>query len=136
MSLRATWLHPDFVRAINFVDVVFYKNKKIRAKLREFLTAIKGDMGNQQVFDNAKDLLSEMVAMMGKELNFQFGHTEIKDTAYYPKGHAFMDESAVKLREKALAVLDGIRAPRRCSYANTNSAVCVPRESLTVSGAH
>src|SRR2546430_742530 len=45
ISLRATWIAPDFVRALNFVDVVFYGNKLIRDKRTELLSHIKTKTG-------------------------------------------------------------------------------------------
>lgn len=35
MSLRGATLAPDFVRALNYIDVVFYKNQKVLLLLSE-----------------------------------------------------------------------------------------------------
>ncbi len=111
MSFRATWVAPDFVRAMNFVDVVFHKNADVRAKRKEWLASIRNrnlDGSPIQVdWNKAEDLFAELLDLMGKELGYDFAHTEIKDTAYYPEGHEKMDRAAIELREKGLAVLEG-----------------------------
>jgi hypothetical protein len=115
ISNRATWIAQDFVRAMNYVDVIFYKNAPVRAKRAELLSHIKKttkpDGTVEQVdWDKAADLCAEMLDLMGKELGFDFSHTQIKDSAYYPVGHEKMDKAAFDLREKGLAILEG-RAP-------------------------
>src|SRR5437016_977421 len=37
MSLRAAALSPDYVRALNYIDVVFYKNEKVRERWKTLL---------------------------------------------------------------------------------------------------
>jgi len=112
MSCRATWIAADFVRAMNFIDVVFYKSEQVRAKRAELMAQIKKATGPdgalvQFEWDRAVDFFAEMLDLMGKELGFDFEHTQIKDTAYYPVGHEKLDKAAFDLREKGLAVLEG-----------------------------
>jgi hypothetical protein len=79
MGLRATWLNPNFVQAINLVDTVFYNNSEVRDKRREFLGVITVASGRElssQEFEKSKDLIAEMLAKMGKELGFKFDHTQ------------------------------------------------------------
>ena len=52
-------------------------------------------------------LVAEMLAKMGNELGFEFDHTEIKDTGYYPLAFEKFETDALALREKGLAVLEG-----------------------------
>jgi len=114
-SNRAAWYNVDFVRAMNLVDVVFYQNKDIRDKRTKLMAHIKKTTTADGVilpveWDVAKDQFAEMLDLMGKELGYEFEHTEIKDSAYYPVAHEKMDRAAIELREKGLAVLEG-RAP-------------------------
>jgi hypothetical protein len=44
---------------------------------------------------------------LGAELGFEFDHTQIKDTGYYPLAFEKLDNAAFALREKGLAVLEG-----------------------------
>jgi hypothetical protein len=112
MSFRATWIAPGFVRALNSVNVVFYDNKGVTDKLQELVSTLvlagnAGDNFPPELLDKCKDLLAEMLAKMGKELGFEFDHTQIKDTAYYPRGHEILAASEFALREKGIAVLEG-----------------------------
>jgi len=112
MSLRATWVHAEFVRAMNYVDVVFHKDTAIRDKRKDLMTHIaakrKDDGSLEPIdWDKAEDLLAEMLDLMGKQLGYKFEHTQIKKTAYYPSAHGKLDEAALVLREKGIAVLEG-----------------------------
>jgi hypothetical protein len=112
MSLRATWVHVDFVRAMNFVDVIFHKDKAIRDKRKDLMTHILAKRKDDGTFERidwnrAEDLLAEMLDLMGKQLGYTFEHTQIKQTAYYPVAHGKLDELALTLREKGIAVLEG-----------------------------
>jgi hypothetical protein len=110
MGLRASFVNPNFVQAINLVDTVFYGNSEVRAKRKEFLTLVTGVKGRDltlQEIDKIKDLIAEMLAKMGKELGFEFDHTEIKDTGWYPIGFEIQENTAMALRKQGLAVLEG-----------------------------
>jgi hypothetical protein len=110
MGYRAMILNPNFVQAFNLVDVIFYKNDEVRKKRKEFLDVVTAAAGNNmtpQAVEKCKDLIAEMLAKMGSELGFEFDHTQIKDTGYYPVAFEKMDTAAIALREKGLAVLEG-----------------------------
>ena len=110
MAHRATVVNVNFVQAFNLIDAVYYKNGEVRAKRREFLAVVNAAQGRNmtpQEIERCKDLVAEMLAKMGSELGYDFDHTQIKDTGYYPVGFEKMDNAALALREKALAVLDG-----------------------------
>lgn len=103
MGHRAALVNQDFVRAFNIVDSVFYDHEEIRQKRSEFLRIVNGAAGREltpQEVDASKDLLSEMLAKMGKELGLVFDHTQIKDTGYYPAG-------LERLPAATLAVMEG-----------------------------
>lgn len=110
MAHRATPANANFVQAFNLIDAVFYDNQKVRAKRRECLTIINTPDGRDltpQEGERLKDLVAEMLSLMGSELGYRFGHTEIKDTGYYPQGIAKVETAQAALRNKILAVLDG-----------------------------
>jgi hypothetical protein len=126
-SNRATWANIDFVRAMNLVDVVFYKNRAVREKRAKLMTHIKKTTGADGIlqpvdWDKAKDVFAEMLDLMGKELGFDFEHTEIKDSAYYPVAHETLDRLAIEMREKAMEVLNGKRGLNVIVYAPANQA--------------
>jgi hypothetical protein len=101
MGLRASYyVNETAVQAFNLIDVVFYRSTDIREKRKEFLAIVNAsterDMTSEEI-DKTKDLMSEMLAKMGRELGFDFDHTQIKDLAYYPKGLMTMPEAILSV---------------------------------------
>ncbi len=112
MSLRALPLAPDYVRALNYIDVVFYKNAKVRERWKTLLGHFASDAykkaGEEQAaVDRARDLSAELMAEMAKDLGYEYDHTHIKENAYYPKAHGELESQTLQLLDKGTAVLDG-----------------------------
>ncbi len=122
MAHRATPVNANFVQAFNLIDAVFYDNGEVREKRRECLAIVTNASGPNLTVPEAerlKDRVAEMLSKMGLELGYEFDHTEIKDTGYYPVGFAQVDTATAALREKGLAVLEG---KARISVVVTNEA--------------
>ncbi len=110
MSYRALIVSPNFVQAFNLIDAVFYKNAEVRKKRKEFMDVVTAATGRDLTppeIEKAKDLVAEMLSKMGSELGYDFDHTQIKDTGFYPVALGRLDNAALALREKGLAVLEG-----------------------------
>jgi hypothetical protein len=112
MSNRATVIAPDFVRALNYIDVVFYKNDDVRAKWKALLTHYNSDLYKDEkagpmTYEKARDLTAELLTEMAKDLNYEFNYTHIKENAYYPRGHEEIERKTSQLREYGIAVLKG-----------------------------
>jgi len=111
MTNRAT-ITPDFVKALNFIDVVFYKNEVVRGKGKKLLTHLSSDAYKAQpiaeaTLEHTRDLLAELLVEMAKELGFGYDFTHIKENAYYPTALGTADAEQVQLRQKLIAALDG-----------------------------
>ena len=112
MSLRSAMLSPDFVRALNYIDVVFYKNQKVRERWKTLLShlaseAYKAAVIAPETIDKTRDFLAELLAEIAKDLHYQYDHTHIKENAYTPKWHGQIEEEAAALRQHGIAVLRG-----------------------------
>jgi uncharacterized protein DUF6680 len=110
MGLRPQILHVDFVKAFNMIDVVFYDNDDIRKGRKEFLnvvTAVQGRHFLPAEVEKGNDILAEMLAKMGKELGFEFDHTQIKNTGYLPQGFVDAQESLGEILQHGAAWLQG-----------------------------
>jgi uncharacterized protein DUF6680 len=110
MAHRATPVNANFIQAFNLIDAVFYDNGEVREKRRECLRIVTNASGPNLAPPEAerlKDLVAEMLSKMGSELGYDFDHTEIKDTGYYPVGLEKVDMEQAALRNKVLEVLDG-----------------------------
>lgn len=103
MGLRASYVNETFVQAFNLIDVLFYDDRSIRQKRKEFLVVVDGAKGREltnEELERCKDLISEILAKMGAKLGYAFDHTELKNTGYYPVG-------LMRLPTATLAVLEG-----------------------------
>lgn len=112
MNLRGAALAPDFVRALNYIDVVFHKNKKVRERWQTLLQHFTSDAYKPQNFgaqtiETSRDLLAELLAEMAKELDYRFDHTHIKNSAYYPAGHGQYETELQEIRQKSIEILKG-----------------------------
>jgi hypothetical protein len=111
MSLRAVPLNPDFIKAVNFIDVVFYNNKKIRDRWKAVLAHLSSDAYKPEnftpaAFERFRDLLAELLAEMAKDLGYNFDYTHIKENAWTPTLHGQEFEENIKLRKALLASFD------------------------------
>src|SRR2546422_4716771 len=51
MSMRGFPLNPDFIRAVNSIDVVFFKNQKIRDRWKDVLEHLSSDAYKPENFN-------------------------------------------------------------------------------------
>lgn len=112
MSLRGIPLNPEFVRAVNFIDVVFYKNQKVRDRWKDVLAhlssdAYKPENFTQQAFEKFRDLLSELLSEIAKDLGYEYDFTHFKERAWSPSWHVRADEEMAKLRKELLSAMEG-----------------------------
>jgi hypothetical protein len=112
MSMRRFNISPDFVKALNFIDVVFYKEKKVRNKWEKLLTHLSSDAHKTenltpQTLEHTRDLIAELLVEMAKALGFGYDYTHIKENAYYPMALSSADNETAQVRQKLIAALDG-----------------------------
>lgn len=112
MANRRIMLAPDFIRALNLTDVVFYKNKIIQERYRRLLAHMLRTEWEQTpvpdlILEQSRDLVAELLAEMAKELNFEFDHTQIKEGAYSPKMIFLKEELALTIQKGLASVLKG-----------------------------
>ncbi len=112
MSSRATVIAPDFVKALNYIDVVFYNNVEVRNRWKTLLDHFNSDMYKDpdsapKAFEKARDLTAELLAEMAKDLNYKYDYSHIKGNMYYPKGHGEIEQQTADLRQLGIAVMKG-----------------------------
>jgi len=100
MSLRGFNITPDFVKALNFIDVVFYRQQKVRSKWEKLLTHLSSDAHKTenltpQTLERTRDLIAELVEM-AKSLGFGCDYTHIKEKAYYPVALSSADNEMLR----------------------------------------
>ena len=112
MTMRGSSLSQDYVKALNFIDVVFYKNTMVREKWKKLLThlssaAYKAVPILPNTIERTRDLIAELLVEMAKDLGFGYDFTHIKDNAYYPQALVTADNDIFNMRQKVIAALDG-----------------------------
>ena len=95
--MRGFNVTPDFAKALNFIDVVFYKQKKVRDKWEKLLTHLSSDAHKTenltpQTLERTRDLIAELLVEMAKSLGFGLGRKRFRVNRRCPKleGSAFL----------------------------------------------
>jgi len=115
MSFRATALSPQFVQALNLIDVEFdaddEKEKAVRNAWKVLLDHF-GELANPKL-PNANEktatLTTNLLLAMGKSLGYDFDEVQIKKGAYYPMGLGNVEQEQHAVRRGVLDVLQGKR---------------------------
>jgi hypothetical protein len=113
MINRNTPLVPDFVRAANYIDVVFYDNEKIRGRWKTVLTHLSSDAYKPEnytpaAFERFRDLLAELLSEMAEDLGYKYDHTHIKENAWNPSQHGHEFEEKTRMRSAGVRLLEGL----------------------------
>ncbi len=98
MSTRATPISPLHVEALNTIDIVYNKDKKIidawKLLLDNFVNYPQDSNDPQYQVnliacaDKSKDMLIDLLAEMAESLNYDFDKVHLKRGAYIPQAHA------------------------------------------------
>jgi uncharacterized protein DUF6680 len=116
MSFRATPLAPQFVQALNLIDIEFdnknEKEKAVRTAWKILLDHF-GELAkpNQPADMNEKTatLTTNLLIAMGESLGYDFDEIQIKKGAYYPMGLGNVEQEQHAVRRGILDVLQGRR---------------------------
>ena len=116
MRLRAVRLTPEYVNALNMIDVVFKKRneseRKIRAKWLILMDHFYKDTSATDWDERATDLTIDLLDTMGKSLGYEFEPSHIKRNAYSPRLQATQFREQEELRKRLLEVFSGNRSIR------------------------
>ncbi|MGC1182221.1 DUF6680 family protein [Legionella sp.] len=123
METRAQPLSFEHVRALNKIDVAFYKDKSITQSwnnYRDHLNSFPKDAGEieQKIWTNEiPEKLVKMLFEMSKLLNYEFDEVLLKKGAYSPVAHGYLDSEQAIIR-KGLVELFAFRKPLAVSLVN------------------
>jgi hypothetical protein len=113
MRLRAVRLTPEYVNALNMIDVIFRKKNNSERKIREkWLTLMDHyykDTNAKDWDERATDLTIDLLDAMGKSLGYEFEPSHIKRNAYSPRLQAIQFNEQEELRKRLLEVFRGKR---------------------------
>jgi hypothetical protein len=111
MAYRATFLAPQFVQALNLIDVEFNApaEKPVRDAWKVLLDHF-GELGKDAKLQaKTPDLTADLLEKMGKSLGYDFDPVYIKKGAYYPQGLGDVEQEQHSLRRQVLELLQGKR---------------------------
>jgi hypothetical protein len=114
MSYRATFLNPNFVQALNLIDVEFDANNEKEKAVRNAWKVLLdhfGDLADPKNQSNSAEktatLTTNLLLAMGKSLGYDFDEVQIKKGAYYPMGLGNVEQEQHALRRALLNVMSG-----------------------------
>jgi hypothetical protein len=116
MRLRAVRLSPEYVNALNTIDVVFKKKNRterdIRAKWGKLNDQYYADASSEGWNERISELSIDLLVAMGKSLGYEFDPSHLKHNVYSPMVQAIQFNENEELRKRFLEVVNGKRSIR------------------------
>jgi len=116
MSFRATPLSPQFVQALNLIDVEFDNKNEGEKGVRTAWKVLLDHFGElaapnlpPNINEKTATLTTNLLIAMGKCLGYDFDEIQIKKGAYYPMGLGNVEQEQHAVRRGILDVLQGRR---------------------------
>lgn len=86
MANRSAIASVEFVRALNCVEVAFYRNAAVRQRLKlliQYLSSVgwSREQGMEVPNERTRDLLAQLLVWMAADLDFSFDFADLKDGA-------------------------------------------------------
>jgi hypothetical protein len=120
MRLRGASLTPEYVNALNLIDMVFKGDGKserlIRAKWKALMDHFNTKSSEKGWGEKRQDLNVDLLAAIGEHLGYKFEPSHIKRQVYFPQALSDQWEESNRLRKQLLEVLDG-RGTRKIPVA-------------------
>lgn len=117
MATRASVLSLEHIKALNMIDIEFYRSKKyreVRKAWRSYLLVRTSNIpvSNEMQFtmqfaQKCEDTLTELLVKMGDSLGYEFDETHIKQSIYKPKSHADDEGYQAFIKEKLAQFFSG-----------------------------
>jgi hypothetical protein len=111
MTFRVARLSPEYVRALNSIDVEFTadndKEKSVLKAWKELNDLFSNYKTTQNAEEKSHDLNAALLEAMGKSLGYDFDRVYLKKGAYYPEFLVNVEVEQHTLRRLVLELLDG-----------------------------
>ncbi|HKW16599.1 MAG TPA: DUF6680 family protein [Terriglobales bacterium] len=136
MSNRATRLSPQYVQALNLIDVEFTaanpKEKGVRDAWKELNDLYSNYKETPNAADKATELNAVLLAAMGKSLGYDFDKVYLKKGAYYPEFLGNIEFEQHALRRALLELLGGKRRIPVGVFEEKFAPIRVPKIEATL----
>jgi hypothetical protein len=114
MRTRASRLAAEHVQALNMLDVEFYKEEKVIAAWKAYSNHLNievKDPKNLTAWGQRQDeLFLDLLTAIAENLGYRLDRTDIRRSAYFPKGHGELETDQQRIRKGIIAVFEGERA--------------------------
>ena len=113
MTYRATPVNPNFVQALNLIDVEFTADndgeRAVRDAWKELLDHFNNYKQSTNPVEKSRELTAILLSAIGKSLGYKFDKVYLKKGAYYPELAMNVEQEQHALRRALLDVLEGRR---------------------------
>ena len=113
MQTRGNRLDPTHVQALNSIDLLFHKDKKVVDAWRVYhdhLTSLDrppSDAQPDQWIKRDEDYLVELLAALSRTLGYDFDTAQLKRAIYAPRVHAEHQSDSEVIRRSLADILSG-----------------------------
>jgi len=113
MTYRAMPLAPNFVQALNLIDVEFtadnQSEKEVRVAWKILFDHYLNYSASPNPEEKAATLRASLLLAMGRSVGYDFDEVYLKNGAYLPVLHGNVEQELHSIRREFLEVLEGKR---------------------------
>lgn len=110
MSTRRAPLSPDYVRALNMVEIEFHGIHGVEDAFRELMTNINASRPLPANWhERQRSLTTKLLSAMAKELGYNIQQLDVLEGDYWPQGFADIEAEQQQVRQVVLEVFSGRR---------------------------
>jgi len=109
---RHTPTSQDAVKAMNLIDIAFYKDAKVRTLWKEYFGMLSNEgLDNEMGWKQRREKNLELIHAMAKNLGYgeAINHLDV-DRIYYPQGLVSQEATGRELATELLRVLKGTQS--------------------------
>lgn len=106
---RRTQLNPDFVTALNMVEIDYYDAPKVLSIHTELMRHLNSRAADDGWLDRTQRLVARLLNAMGQNVGYSLEQLDILEGGYIPQAMVDDETEQQRLRKALLAVLDGKR---------------------------
>jgi len=114
MSTRAAPLAGSHVEALNLIDLEFYGVSEITDAWKSYLDHLNDTSSSDaegrpslEWGNRSKELLAELLYIMGRHVGYRFDRVHLKRAAYYPRGYGDYESDHAIIRRQLVEILSG-----------------------------
>jgi hypothetical protein len=112
MATRPTRISWEHVRALNMIDIEFYRQQSVIDKWRiyhDHLGENLPDVPAGEWIRRGEELFMDLLFAMSQHLGYAFDRVQLKRGAYYPRAHGDEETTQREIRDSLAKILSGAK---------------------------